>query len=101
MQFNLKNRALVRVSGSDAEGFLQNQFSNDISKLNHSSIQVNAYCQHQGKIIALFWVMRSNENFLISFPIDLLDKVVSRLKMFIIMSDVVIEDVTTNFLQVG
>ena len=76
MQCNLKNRALVRISGSDAEEFLQNQVSNDISKLNHSSIQVNAYCQHQGKIIALFWVMRSNENFLISFPIDLLDKVI-------------------------
>ena len=60
MQCNLKNRALVRVSGSDAEGFLQNQFSNDISKLNHSSIQVNAYCQHQGKIIALFWVISQN-----------------------------------------
>jgi folate-binding protein YgfZ len=101
MQCNLKNRALVRVSGVDAEEFLQNQFSNDISKLNHSHIQINAYCQHQGKIIALFWVMRSDENFLISFPIDLLDKVISRLKMFVIMSDVVIEDVTNSFLQVG
>ena len=101
MQCNLKNRALVRVSGSDAEDFLQNQFSNDISKLDNSKIQLNAYCQHQGKIITLFWVMRSDENFLLSFPIDLLDKVISRLKMFVIMTDVVIEDVTNSFLQVG
>ena len=101
MQCNLKNRALVTVSGSDAEEFLQNQFSNDISKLDNSKIQLNAYCQHQGKIITLFWVMRSDENFLLSFPIDLLDKVISRLKMFVIMSDVVIEDVTNSFLQVG
>ena len=101
MQCNLINRALVRVSGGDAEEFLQNQFSNDISNLDNSKIQLNAYCQHQGKIIALFWVMRSDENFLISFPIDLLEIVISRLKMFVIMSDVIIEDVTNSFLQVG
>ena len=101
MLCNLKNRALVRISGIDAEDFLQNQFSNDISKLDDSSIQFNAYCQHQGKIIALFWVMRSENGFLLSFPIDLLDTVISRLQMFVIMSDVIIEDVTNNFLQVG
>jgi folate-binding protein YgfZ len=101
MLCNLKNRALVMISGTDAEAFLQNQFSNDISKLDHSHIQMNAYCQHQGKVIALFWVMRSENGFLLSFPIDLLDPVMSRLQMFVIMSDVIIEDVTNNFIQVG
>jgi folate-binding protein YgfZ len=101
MLCNLKNRALVSISGSDAEDFLQNQFSNDISKLDDSSVQFNAYCQHQGKIIALFWVMRFENGFLLSFPIDLLDTVISRLQMFVIMSDVIIEDVTNNFIQVG
>ena len=101
MLCNLKNRALLSISGVDAEVFLQNQFSNDILQLGHSHIQINAYCQHQGKIIALFWVMRSENGFLLSFPIDLLDTVISRLQMFVIMSDVIIEDVTNNFLQVG
>ena len=101
MLCNLKNRALISISGPDAEEFLQNQFSNDISKLGHSHLQINAYCQHQGKIIALFWVMRSDENFLLSFPIDLLEKVVARLQMYVIMSDVLIEDVSESFLQIG
>ena len=101
MQCNLTNRALVRVSGADAKEFLQNQFSNDISKLGNSNIQINAYCQHQGKIIALFWVMRSDNSFLLSFPIDLLEIVVSRLQMFVIMSDVIIEDITSSFVQLG
>jgi folate-binding protein YgfZ len=101
MKCILKNRALVSISGADAEEFLQNQLSNDILKLDYSHIQMNAYCQHQGKIIALFWLMRSDNSFLISFPIDLLDTVISRLQMFVIMSDVIIEDVTNNFIQVG
>ena len=101
MQCELKNRALVRISGTDAEEFLQNQLSNDISKLEDFNIQFNAYCQHQGKMIALFWVMRSENSFLLSFPIDLLEKIATRLKMFVIMSEVNIEDVSDRFIQIG
>jgi len=101
MQYEIKNRALVRISGDDAEEFLQSQLSNDILKLKDSHIQFNAYCQHQGKIITLFWVLRSDDSFLLSFPIDLLEKVVARLKMFVIMSDVIIEDVSGGFKQIG
>ena len=101
MQWNLTKRALIKVSGTDAEEFLQNQFSNDIKKLENSHLQINAYCQHQGKIIALFWLIRTDNSFLLSFPLDLLEKVVSRLKMFVIMSDVLIEDVSADFFQIG
>ncbi|HIF36495.1 MAG TPA: folate-binding protein YgfZ, partial [Candidatus Thioglobus sp.] len=66
-----------------------------------SSIQLNAYCQHQGKMLALFWVMRSNDDFLLSFPLDLLEIIKSRLQMFVIMSDVTIDDVTDDYLQIG
>ena len=101
MQINLNERALLKISGSDSELFLQNQLSNDIAKLDNSTAQLNAYCQHQGKIIALFWVMRSEDSLLLSFPIDLLEKIQSRLQMFVIMSDVVIQDVTEDFCQIG
>ena len=101
MQCNLTKRALIRVSGTDAEEFLQNQFSNDIKKLDNYNLQINAYCQHQGKIIALFWVIRTDNSFLLSFPIDLLEKVISRLQMFVIMSDVLIENVSEEFSQIG
>ena len=101
MFFHLKNRVLLRVSGADAETFLQGQLSNDIVKLNNSSVQLNAYCQHQGKILALFWVMRHEDSFLLSFPSDLLEVIKPRLQMFVIMSDVVIEDVTKEHIQVG
>jgi len=101
MFVHLKNRALLRISGSDAEIFLQGQLSNDITKLNNSSVQLNAYCQHQGKILGLFWLTRVGDDFYISFPEDLLEAIKSRLQMFVIMSDVVIEDITKGHIQVG
>ena len=101
MKIILNDRALLKISGADSELFLQNQLSNDIMKLDNSTAQINAYCQHQGKIISLFWVMKDEGSFLLSFPLDLLEKIQSRLQMFVIMSDVVIEDVTKDFCQVG
>ena len=101
MLTHLDNRSLLKISGSDAESFLQAQLSNNINELDSSSIQLNAYCQHQGKMLALFWVMRSNDDFLLSFPLDLLEIIKSRLQMFVIMSDVTIDDVTDDYLQIG
>jgi folate-binding protein YgfZ len=97
----LNSRALLKISGGDAESFLQAQLSNNINELDNSSIQLNAYCQHQGKMLALFWVMRSNNDFLLSFPLDLLEIIKSRLQMFVIMSDVTIDDVSDDYLQIG
>ena len=101
MRVYLKNRSLLYISGSDSESFLQSQLTNDFSKLGDSEIQINAYCQHQGKIIGLFWVMRYQNGFLISVPIDLIEKIKSRLEMFVIMADVVIEDLTNHLFQIG
>ena len=101
MQIKINNRALLKISGNDSESFLQNQLSNDISKLEGNSVQINAYCQHQGKVISLFWVMRYKDFFLLSFPSDLLDKIIARLQMFIIMSDVSIENISNQYSQIG
>ena len=101
MLIHLNNRALLKFSGSENEAFLQAQLSNDISKLNEESVQINAYCQHQGKILALFWVIRAGDDFLLSFPLDLLDSIKARLQMFVLMSDVTITDVTEEYVQIG
>ena len=101
MKILLKNRSLLKISGNDAEEFLQNQFSNDIKKIDNNRVQFNAYCQHQGKVIAFFWVMRMGEDFLLSFPGELLEKIENRLKIFVIMSDVIIENVTNVLSQTG
>ena len=101
MLTHLNNRALLKFSGSENEAFLQAQLSNDISKLNEESVQINAYCQHQGKILALFWVIRAGDDFLLSFPLDLLDSIKARLQMFVLMSDVTITDDTEEYVQIG
>ena len=101
MFVRLDNRALIKIAGKDSESFLQSQLSNDVNKLDNSRIQLSAYCQHQGKILVLFWLLRCKDGFLLSFPLDLIDSIKTRLEMFILMSDVTIENVTEKYLQVG
>ena len=97
----LKNRTLLRLNGSDAQTFLQNQLSNDIDALEEDVAQINAYCQHQGKIIALLWVMKKADDYYLSLPSDLASIVIQRLTMFKLMSEVEIVDVTNEILQLG
>jgi len=89
------------VNGKDAKVFLQSQFSNNIFQLKPNRIQVNAYCQHQGKIMALLWVFVRNNNLYLSFPQDLKDLVISKLNMFKLMSNVEIEDFSHDINQYG
>lgn len=97
----LNNRALLNLTGKDVESFLQGQFSNDINALEEGMVQVNAYCQHQGKIIALIWVMKKDEAFYLSFSSDLFTIVSARLNMFKMMSDVLIIDASSELVQLG
>jgi len=101
MKVLLENRALLRVSGDDALTFLQSQFTNDVFQLTSNKIQINAYCQHQGKILALLWVFTDNKDYFLSLPDDLKEPVLSKLNMFKLMSRVQIEDYSSEYNQYG
>jgi len=97
----LDNRSFIKVSGVDAEDFLQSQFSNNLKNIQKNQIQFNAYCQHQGKIIALIWVFKNKDHYCLSIPKELKEIVLSRLNIFKLMSRVEFEDLTDKFFQYG
>lgn len=101
MIIQLTDRTLLKLTGKDVQGFLQGQFSNDINALEEGFVQINSYCQHQGKVIALIWVMRKSDDFYLSFPDDLKVVVTQKLTMFKMMSDVDIKDMSDELIQLG
>jgi folate-binding protein YgfZ len=101
MIIQLTHRTLLKLTGREVQSFLQGQFSNDIDALEGDVIQLNAYCQHQGKIMALIWVMKRADEYFLSFPNDLSAEIVKKLTMFKMMSDVTIKDITNELLQFG
>ena len=101
MIISLKNRALIQITGEDSEDFLQSQFSNDVKKIQDRRIQINAYCQHQGKIIAIIWLFKRDKKYYLSIPYELKDIVLSKLNMFKLMSRVEIKDYSEIIYQYG
>ena len=83
----------LKISGRDAQSFLQGQLSNDIDKIADGQWQLNAYCQHQGRIIALMWVQKQGDDFYLDFAPDLQEVVHNRLKMFALNADVVFSEI--------
>jgi len=101
MIFELENRSLFNVTGTSAHDFMQSQLSNDIALLEANKIQINAYCQHQGKITSLLWVFTHEGELFFSCPKNLTETVISRFNIFKLMSDVNFNDCSESYKLYG
>ena len=66
----LSSLSVLEVSGDDAETFLHGQFTNHIKNLG-DAFRLAAYCQPQGRILALMRVFKKNDRFYLIIPSDL------------------------------
>jgi len=79
---------LILVNGDDAEGFLQNQLSNDISQIGESKFQLSAYSTAKGRMLAIFQVIRISSGFILITPLSMVESLLQRLQMFVIQAKV-------------
>ena len=87
-----KNTTCIKVSGEDSQKFLQGQFSNDITEVTDSVYQYSSYSTNQGKVIAIFRILKNNQGYLLLINKDVAKYFVERLSMYILMSKVIIEE---------
>jgi folate-binding protein YgfZ len=87
--YDLSDLSIKSVSGDDAQPFLQGQLSNDITHLSEDSPhQLSAYCNPKGRILALFHVLILDTGYALLAPLAIMEKVLPRLKMFVMRSAV-------------
>ena len=98
---DLSDLGLIQVNGSDARDFLQNQFCNDLREVDDQHSQINAYCNPKGRVLAVMRILRKNDAYLLLLPNELIETIVKRLKMFVLMSDVIISDISDSLIGVG
>jgi len=96
---NPSERGLIKVNGEDAESFLQNQLTNDIRNVTEISHQASAWCSPKGRIIANFRIFKRDNDFYLALSRDLLEHVMKKLRMYVMMSKVVIEDVSDSMVH--
>jgi len=98
---DLSQLGLLRITGDDAETFLQGQLSNDVSILDGNQSQLSSYCSPKGRILASFRLYRNNGDFYLLIPADTLAATQKRLRMFVLMSKVSIDDLSDELIRIG
>jgi folate-binding protein YgfZ len=85
---------VLRIAGADAIGFLQGQFTNDVRLLADGRTQVSACCTNQGRVIAVVRFRQTDEAIYALMPADLLARVATQLRKFVLRSKVEILQAT-------
>jgi len=93
----LTNRALLKLTGSEAQAFLQNLVSNDLSNLSSDKAVYTALLTPQGKFLFDFFVIDSGDALLIDTDAGRAGELLKRLTMYKLRSDVSIEDFSAEY----
>jgi hypothetical protein len=89
----LSQLSIVEIKGEDSNDFLQNLLTNDVNQLTLNQAQLTAFCNPKGRIIILFWLIKTqNNHFFALLPEDTAAIFQRRLSMFILRSKVTIDD---------
>lgn len=97
----LLHLGVLKVSGEDASDFLQGQLTNDIKQLADQHSQLSAQCSPKGRMLALFRIIKSVEDYYLILPQPMLAAIHKRLSMYVLRSKVSIEDVSDSMVLCG
>lgn len=84
----LLDQRIITVSGDDAGSFLQNLLTNDVNALTTNQAQLNGLCNPKGRLLAIFQLIKREQDYLIVLPAELAEAIAQRLSMFKLRSKV-------------
>ncbi len=98
---DLSQFGLLKVSGEDAQGFLQNLLSNDIREVDSNRAQLSSFNNAKGRMLASFLVWRTGDDYLLQLPRGLVEAVRKKLSMYVLRSKVKISDASDELVCLG
>lgn len=90
----LADRGVVRVAGADAESFLDNLVTNDVTGMSPGVARFAALLTPQGKVLVDFLVVRTADGFLLDVARDKAADLVKRLALYKLRAKVEIADLS-------
>lgn len=98
---DLSAYGLISVQGADAETFLQGQLTNDIRLVTAQQSQLSAYCSPKGRMLASMRIFKRDTAYYLELPVEILEPVLKRLRMFVLRSQVTLNDVSDELIRIG
>ena len=87
---NIKDQLdIIKISGVDAETFIQGQITNDITLLSEEEKSIYAgYCSPKGRLLAFFFITRMDANYFLFCPPCISEAISKRLSMYVLRAKV-------------
>jgi folate-binding protein YgfZ len=88
----LHDLGIIRIAGTDAESFLQAQLTQSVADLDEHHSRLAGWCSPKGRLLALFRVLRTDGDFRLILPREIIPDVLRRLRLFVLRAHVALED---------
>jgi folate-binding protein YgfZ len=98
---DLSQFSLLKVSGEDAQSFLQNLLSNDIREVTSTRAQLSSFNNAKGRMLASMLVWRDGDSYLLQLHHSLCEPIRKKLSMYVLRSKVKIVDVSAELVCIG
>lgn len=90
-KYRLATLSTIILTGANTQTFLQGQLTCDMDQLNQAGdYSLAACCDHKGRMIANFWVLRKNNDVVLILPTNMRDIVITHLQKYAVFSKVVL-----------
>ncbi len=98
---DLSHLGLIRADGPDAGAFLQGQLSNDIRQVDPGHGQLSAYCNPNGRMLALLRVFLRAGAYYLQLPAAVEPATLKRLTMFVLRAQVTLASADRELVRLG
>ena len=98
---DLSQFGTLRVSGEEAQTFLQNLLSNDIREVSATRAQLSSFNSPKGRMLASMLIWRNDDGYLMQLPRDLCEPMRKKLSMYVLRAKVKISDVSNEIVSLG
>lgn len=99
--FNLKNIGVVKVSGADAEKFLQGQITAHMAFIDEKCSRLSAVCTPKGRMVSIFRILRRGDDYLLLMEKTIIETFISYLSKYIPFYQAYMENVSEDFEIMG
>lgn len=98
---DLSQFGIIKVSGEEAPGFLQNMLSNDIRDVSATHAQLSSLNSPKGRMLATMLIWRNGADFFLHLPQSLVAGIQKKLSMYVLRAKVKIENASDDIVCLG
>jgi folate-binding protein YgfZ len=97
----LAHFGLIRVAGQDTRRFLQGQLGNDVNQVTPEMAQLSSQCSPKGRMLTTLLVFQRGDDLYLQLPRERLADTLKRLQMFVLRSQVTLDDASEALVRLG